>query len=124
MANNLTDEECKWILKRYWKTENSERVREQWRETFASPPPTRLVIYRLQEKFERTGSIHNSPQSGRPVTVTTPENAMQVALAFTQSPQKSKNRASSELGIERRSFDAPCRTENVRAMIDTWFIRG
>ena len=104
MANNLTDEECKWILKRYWKTENSERVREQWRETFASPPPTRLAIYRIHEKFERTGSIHNSPQSGRSVTVTTPENAMQVALAFTQNPQKSKNRASSELGIERRSL--------------------
>ena len=79
MAGDLTDEERKRILKQYWKTENSERVREQWRETFASPPPTRLTIYRIRDKFERMGSIHNSPKSGRPVTVTTPENAMQVA---------------------------------------------
>ena len=29
MAGNLTDKQRKWILKQYWKTENSERVKEQ-----------------------------------------------------------------------------------------------
>lgn len=104
MAGNLMDKERKWILKQYWKTENCERVREQWRETFATPPPTRLTIYRIRDKFEQTGSIHNAPKSGRPITVTTPEKAMQVSQTFTQNPKKSKNRASAELGIERRSL--------------------
>ncbi|GAB1607652.1 hypothetical protein Ahia01_001049100 [Argonauta hians] len=104
MAGNLTDEQRKWILKQYWKTENCERVRERWLETFSTPPPTRLTIYRLRDKFERTGSIHNTPRSGRPVTVTTPENQFKVSQAFLQCPQKSKHRASSELGIERRSL--------------------
>ena len=36
--------------------------------------------------------------------MTTQENELEVAQAFTQSPQKSKYRASSELGIERRSL--------------------
>ena len=35
MAGNLTDEQCKWILKQYLKTENSEHLREQWIETFS-----------------------------------------------------------------------------------------
>ena len=100
----MTDKQRKWILKQYWKTENSERVKEQWVKTFATPPPTRLTIYRLRDKFEQTGSIHNAPKSGRPITVTTQENELEVAQAFTQSPQKSKHRASSELGIERRSL--------------------
>ena len=42
---NLTDEQCKWILKQYWKTENSELIRKQWIETFLTPPPTRLFYY-------------------------------------------------------------------------------
>ena len=93
------------ILKQYWKTENSERVREQWIEIFATPPPPRLTIYRLRDKFEWTGSIHNAPRSGQPITVTTQENEFEVAQIFTQSPQKSKHRAaSSELSIERRSL--------------------
>lgn len=104
MAGNLTDKQRKWILRQYWKTENSERVREQWVKTFATPPPTRLTVYRLRDKFEQTGSIHNAPRSGRPITVTTRENEFKVAQAFTQSPKKSKYRASSELGIERRSL--------------------
>ena len=105
MAGNLTDKQLKWVLKQCWKIENSKRVRVQWIETFATPPRTRLTIYRLRDKFERTGSIHNASRSGRPITVTTQENEFEVAQTFTQSPQKSKHRtASSELGIERRSL--------------------
>ena len=36
MAGNLTDELHKWILKQYWKTENNERVKEQWVKTFSA----------------------------------------------------------------------------------------
>ena len=40
MAGNLSIEQRKWILKRYWKTENAEWVRTAWVEAFNTPPPT------------------------------------------------------------------------------------
>ena len=43
-------------------------------------------------------------KSGRPVSVTTQENETLVSQAFTKSPQKSKQRASIELGISRTSL--------------------
>lgn len=67
MANNL-NEQRKWVLKQYWKTENSERVKERWTETFATPPPLRLTIYQRRDNFEHTVSTHDAPQSGRPIT--------------------------------------------------------
>lgn len=104
MAGYMSNDQRKWILKEYWKTGNCERVRERWREEFDAPPPTRLSICRLRDKFNNTGSICNASKAGRPVTITTPENEMTVAQTYVQSPKKSKKRASIELGIERRSL--------------------
>jgi len=104
MAGNLTDDERKWILRLYWKSENAETVRKEWRDTFQTDPPSRQSIYRIRDKFEETGSVKNAPKSGRPRTVTTTENENLVASAFQRSPQKSTRRASSELGIPRRSL--------------------
>ena len=47
MANNLNEEQRKWILKNYWKYENAETVRTAWQEAFYTHPPSRLTIYRL-----------------------------------------------------------------------------
>jgi hypothetical protein len=47
MAGNLSIEKRKWILKEYWKTENSERVRTAWVEAFNTPPSTGRTIYRI-----------------------------------------------------------------------------
>ena len=94
MADNLTKDQPKWILKKYWKTENVEKIRQKWAENFDTPPPSRQTIYRIRDKFDETGSICNAPKSGRPVSVTTQENEMLVSQAFTNSPQKSKQRAS------------------------------
>jgi hypothetical protein len=66
MAGNLSIEQRKWILKQYWKTENAEWVRTAWVEAFNTPPPTRLTIYRIRDKFDATGSVANAPKSGRP----------------------------------------------------------
>jgi hypothetical protein len=104
MADNLTNDQRKWILKQYWKTENAEKVRQKWAKEFDTPPTIRQAIYRIRDKFDETGSICNAPKSGRPVCVTTQENEMLVSQAFTKSPQKSKQRASIELGISRRSL--------------------
>jgi hypothetical protein len=56
----------KWILKQYWKIENAERVRTAWVEAFNTPPPTRLTIYCIRDKFDGTGSVGNAPKSGHP----------------------------------------------------------
>jgi hypothetical protein len=66
MAGNLSIEQRKWILKEFWKTENAERVSRAWVETFNTPPPTPLIIYRIRDKFDATGSVANAPKSGRP----------------------------------------------------------
>jgi len=63
MAGNLSIEQRKWILKQYWKTENAERVLTAWVEAFNTPPPTRLTIYRIRDKFGATGSVANAPKS-------------------------------------------------------------
>jgi len=62
MTGNLSIEQRKWILKQYWKTENAERVRTAWVEAFNTPPPTRLTIYRIRDKFDATGSVATAPK--------------------------------------------------------------
>jgi hypothetical protein len=88
MAGNLTNDQRKWVIKQYWKTENAEKFQWKWAEEFDTPSPTRLTIYRLHDKFDQTGSICNVPKSGQPVSVTTYENEMSVAQEFDQSPKK------------------------------------
>ncbi|BFZ22161.1 hypothetical protein BsWGS_25200 [Bradybaena similaris] len=88
MVRNLTDEKRKWNLKQYWKTDNCECVSNQWRESCIMPPPTRVTIYPVRDKFDRTGSVHNAQKAGQLTTVSTPKNAFEVAQAFTQSPEK------------------------------------
>ena len=48
---------------------NAEKVRQKWAEGFDTPPPSRLTIYRIRNKFYETGSICYAPKIGRPVSV-------------------------------------------------------
>jgi hypothetical protein len=48
MAGNLTNDQRKWVIEQYWKTENSEKVRQKWAEEFDTPPPTGLTVYSEQ----------------------------------------------------------------------------
>ena len=52
MVGNLTNEEHKWILKQYWKTDKSECLREQWRRIFATPPRTILFILQTCQEID------------------------------------------------------------------------
>lgn len=40
-------------------------------------PPRRLAIYKLNKRFEQTGSVNDLPRSGRPRSVRTLENNME-----------------------------------------------
>ena len=42
MPRKLTLEERKFILKRYWKTENAQDVIRDWNHYFNTDPPTRV----------------------------------------------------------------------------------
>ena len=66
MPRKLTLEERKFILKRYWKTENAQDVIRDWNHYFNTDPPTGLAIYKLRDKFDDTGSVADAPRSGRP----------------------------------------------------------
>ena len=104
MAGNLSKERRWWILKTYWKYENTETVRRMWQNEFHVPAPSHQTIYHMRDKFETTGSVANAPKSGRPCTTLTQENEMKVALTFINSPKKSTRWASRELGIPRTSL--------------------
>ena len=96
-------EERKFVLKKYWKTENAQDVIRDWCLHFSTDPPTRLTIYRIRDKFEETGSVTDAPRSGRP-TMYTKENVDTVSEAYARSPQKSLRRGSAEMGIKRISL--------------------
>ena len=103
MSGHLKDDQRKWILKSFWKNKNAEKVRMEWRDAFHSNPPSRFAIYRIRDKFEKTGSVENAPKSGRPRSVSITSNEELVAQTFVQSPKKSTRRASLELDISLSS---------------------
>ena len=100
MSHWLTLEERKFVLKKYWKTENAQDVIRDWCLHFSTDPPTRLTIYRIRDKFEETGSVTDTPRSGRP-TMCTKRNVDTVSEAYARSPQKPLRRGSAEMGIKR-----------------------
>jgi hypothetical protein len=94
MAGNLTNDERKWVIKQYWKTENAENFRQKWARVSNTPPQNILTVYRLRDKFDHIGSICNVPKSGRTVSVTAHENNKLVSLAFTGSQKKNYKKES------------------------------
>ena len=104
VAGNLSTEQRKWILEQYQKTENAERVSTAQVEAFNTPPPTRLAIYHIRDKFDAKVSVAKASKSGCPRTSMTEENEMRVAMTFVNSPKKSTHRAAQELSLPRTSL--------------------
>ncbi|PSN35681.1 hypothetical protein C0J52_21762 [Blattella germanica] len=59
MAVKLSFEERKWLLKCYWKVQNVVEVERRWRVEFSTPPPTRVTITRIRDKFEVDGTVQD-----------------------------------------------------------------
>jgi hypothetical protein len=55
---------------------------------YDTPVPTQQAIYNLSQRFQRHGSVHDLPRSGRPRTSLTEEHLTTVAQALFQSPKK------------------------------------
>jgi hypothetical protein len=67
MAERLSIEQRKDVLKWYWKYENIKEVQWQWQNEFGTQPPTRRTIARIRDKFEADGTLHDvhKQRSGR-----------------------------------------------------------
>jgi hypothetical protein len=85
MAERLSFEQRKAVLKWYWKCENSKEIQQQWQNEFGTQPPTCRTIARIQEKFEADGTVHDvhKQRSGRPRIVTSPASSAVVLQHFT-----------------------------------------
>ncbi|KAJ9583140.1 hypothetical protein L9F63_022519 [Diploptera punctata] len=59
MAVRLSCDEHKCILKCYWKVENVVDVQRCWMVEFGTPPPTRVTITRIRDKFEDDGTVQD-----------------------------------------------------------------
>jgi transposase len=66
--------------------------------------PTRQMVYKLNKKFQETGSVEDAPRTGRPATVVTEDNMHLVAAAFVEAPNQSARRTSLQLDISDRSL--------------------
>ena len=87
MAVKLSFEERKWLLKCYWKVENVVEVQRRWRVEFGTPPPTRVTITRIRDKFEVDGTVQDvlKGRCGRKRSSTDNESAAAVMRVFQQS---------------------------------------
>jgi len=66
------------------------------------PVPSRRNVTKLYNKFLRTGSVADAPHSGRPVTVTIPENMETVALSLAEDGNQPAHKLSMQLNISDR----------------------
>ena len=105
MAVNLSFCERKWLLKCYWEVENVVEVERRWRVEFGTPPPTRLTITKIRDKFEVDGTVQDLLKGrwGRKRSSTDNKSANAVMQVFARSPKKSLRQCSREIGIEKSS---------------------
>ena len=101
----LSFEKRKFILKCYWKYENTVEVQRQFRMEFGTDPPMRLTITRIRDKFEADGTVHDvhKGHSGRPRSSTSPTKQENLLERLQQSPRKSVRQAARETGISKSS---------------------
>jgi hypothetical protein len=59
MAERLSFEQHKAVLKWYWKYENFKEVQRQWQNEFGTQPPTRRTIARIRDQFEADGTVND-----------------------------------------------------------------
>ena len=87
---NLSFDERKWLLKWYWIVENVVEVQRRWRVEFdTSPPPTKVAITRIWDKFEVDVTVQDVSKGrcGRKISSTDNESADAVMHDFAGSPR-------------------------------------
>ena len=101
----LSFDERKWLLKCCWRVQNAVEVQRRWRVEFGTPPPTRVKITRIRDKFEVDGRVQDvlEGRCGGKRSFTDNESARAVMQVFAWSPKKSLGQCYREIGIEKSS---------------------
>ena len=83
--------------------ENVVEDQQHWRIEFDTPPPTRVTITRIRDKFQVGGMVKDvlNGRCRRKRSSTDNESADAVMEVFARSPKKSLRYCSREIGIEK-----------------------
>ena len=118
MVEKLSFDERKWLLKCSWKVENV-KVQRRWTVEFGTPPPTRVTIARIRDKFEVDGTVQDVLKSrrGKKRSSTDNESVDAIMQDFARSPKKSLRQCSREIGIEKSSVHRILRSQKCQPYI-------
>ena len=88
-------------------------VRRMFRAEFNKDPPSKLTIYRIHAKFERTGSVTNDikGQSGRRRTVRLEPKVIQIQNLLEENPELSTRRLALRSGVSKATAWRICNRE-------------
>ena len=119
MVVKLLFDERKWLLKCYCKVENVVEVQRRCRVEFGTPPPTRVTITRIRDKFEVVGKVQDvlEGRSGRKRSYTDNENVDAVMRVFALSPKKTRRKCSREIDIEKPIVHRILRAQKCKSYI-------
>ena len=104
MGSRRTVEDKILMVKLYFKFENYSEVIRQWNNFSNSEPPKRDTISGVIHRFEETGSVADSPRSGRFTTLLTDDALEDILNIVDQNPSISIRRGSLETGLSATSF--------------------
>lgn len=107
MAYLSEQERISLLMMRGWgdRKRSYNEVRQLFNETFRDENTniSKSTVQRTIKRFEETGSVKNCTITGRPVSVTTPEKSLDVALSFVENPHLSIRRAAQQQDIAQKS---------------------
>ena len=101
----------RWMC--YWKVENNVEFQRRWRIEFGTPPPTRVTITRIRDKFEVDAAVQicwNVDEKEIEVQLIT-RVLMQLCRFLPRLPKKSLRQCSRENGIEKSSVNRILRVQ-------------
>jgi hypothetical protein len=104
-VEQLSFEQCKIILKWYWKFENVCKVQKRWQCEFAMEHPTRLTFACIHDKFEADDMVHDvhKQRSGRSCTATSPASSAVVLEQFMITAKVRKTMCT--MGVSHFTFN-------------------
>ena len=88
----LSNDHRTWVCLEVARVQNATEVIRHWPARWPNvPPPASKITTITYQRFQREGTVHNlnRGQSGRPITVRTPQNINLVQQSLTQYGNRS-----------------------------------
>ena len=121
MEVKLSFDERKRLLKCYWKVENVVEIQRHWRVEFGKPPPTKVTMTRIRDKFEVDGMMQDvlKGRCRRKRSSTVNESADAVMQVPTSISQFNPSRLLSLATLKNMVYDTKPQTlEELRDQIE------